>query len=171
VKADSWTWPPVRIFSSSDGTAAIKIVPAPKSFSDTTGTVFTFNPDGSEVVTWSQKLVNAPYSIIVWHGFKWGTRVVTLDTWGNVGYKHALVVYGEKGQVLVDAKLEDLLTLEEIQKHVAQSTSSRWWRNGATTDFEGHGDSVKFIITLSWGKVISVNLNTGEIHSSTTTPK
>lgn len=171
VKADDWSPPPARIFSSSEGTMAIKIIPI--DFDESTGTVFRLNRDGSEEVVWSQKLVNAPLSVYIWRGNGPGhpMRVVTLDTWANAGYKHALVVYDEKGQVILDAKLEDLLTPEEIDKNVWNSVSSRWWRSDATTDFDGDGEHSKFIIKLSWGKVLSVNLKSGAIQSAATASK
>ena len=151
--ADSWLAPKPRIFASSFGDYGLKMIPGEPSAS---ATLFTLNEKGEEQAAWQGPLVNIPYRVYVSDA----GRVVTVDTYARLGYEHALVVYDEKGKVLADYQLEDLLTAEEIKDHVAVTAGSRWWNNDAQIGFSPDGET--FTIELPWGKVIMVDLKTGK---------
>ena len=90
-----------------------------------------------------------------------GGYVVTIDTHYNAGGPHSLVVYGPKGDVVADYHLDDLLTKEEIDKHVTQSVSSRWWARGAEVSIDA--DKGFAVVKLKWGKLLEVSLKTGKL--------
>src|SRR5262249_51057953 len=134
-----------------------KVLPSAKGFADpATGVLFTLGEDGKEKVAWSKELVNMPYRALV----NDRGQVVTIDTYANLGFKHALVVYDSAGKVLGDYALEDLLTKEELEK-VARTVSSRHWA-GSTT-FEFTPDGKHFALTLKGGRVVKVDLATGKL--------
>ena len=91
-----------------------------------------------------------------------GGHLVTLDEWGNAGYKHALVIYDRKGKVVVDCALEHLLLPEELAQLQA-SISSRWWRleEKAGGDVWLDGTAILVKVKTSEGIVMRVDLATG----------
>jgi hypothetical protein len=109
---------------------------------------------GGETTVWERELVNEPLQILVADD---GRHVVTIDTFMRAGYDHSVVVYGEKGGLIADLKLEDLLSREEIDKHVEQSVSSRWWSGGAR--FTIRDKDQRLVVRLKWGKEITVALD------------
>jgi hypothetical protein len=148
--ADSWLPPYSRVFASEDGRAGVELL-VPKTKSDKVKLrLFTF--DGTDrKVAWERTLDYVPHRVFVAPS---GQAVVTMDMWGRVGYDHALVIYDNKGKTIKDAKLEDLLTQQEISEKVMSTVSSRWWSSDAETKFVE--DDVQFEIKLSWGKTIRV---------------
>ena len=169
ARGDSWGWPQPRIFAN--GKYAIKTLPATSvgksgevSFGNSEGVFFTLDEDGKEKVIWQAKLVNIPLRAIVAES---GKYVVTLDTWGHVGYEHCLVVYGgEKGKVIADFKLEDLLTAKEIESLPA-SVTIRGWSDKDIAEFEdrslGYDELVIRMKHKDWAKVIRLSLSSGKI--------
>jgi hypothetical protein len=168
ARGDSWPWPEPRIFAN--GKYAIKTLPAKLvgkngevSFGNSEGIFFTLGEDGKEKVIWRARLVNIPLRAIVAES---GKYVITLDTWGHVGHEHCLVVYGEKGKVIADFKLEDLLTAKEILSLPASETI-RGWSNKDIAEFEDR--SLRYdelIIRMKhkdWTKVIRISLSSGKI--------
>jgi hypothetical protein len=120
VKADSWAPPTARVFASERGNHGLKVVP-PSRFSHATrhkaaATLFTLEPrSGAEKIEWQAALVNVPHRGFV-SSADGPPFVVTVDTWGNLGHAHSLVVYGWGGRVVADFALEDLLTPGEMSK-------------------------------------------------------
>lgn len=161
---DSWTNPGSRVFAATSGERGFKVI-ATRATEGThaaekeaRGVLFYVEEDGTEKVLWDKKLVNIPMCALVSSS---NNCVVTLDTWGRLGYEHALVIYDSKGEVVMDLKLADLLTMEEIEKNVGQSKSSRDWLREADTHFDetaGH-----LVIALKWGKVITIDLKSGKV--------
>jgi hypothetical protein len=160
--ADTWIAPRPQIFAASTGTYGFKTLPpnppVPPLRGRGQGILFALAQDGNETVVWTTELVNIPVQALVSDD---GKYVVTLDTWFRGGYEHCLVIYGEQGQVLADFNLEALLTRDEIANKVQQSFSSRNWLTGAKVGFNDRKNRV--VITLRWGKVISVALRYGRI--------
>ncbi len=161
--ADRWATPGSRIFASSKGEYGFKVMPpaanAPRAHEPRGGgTLFSLDEWGNEKPIWNVRLVNIPVRALVSDD---GKYVVTLDTWGGAGFDHSLVVYGAKGKVVADFKLEELLTPAEIKKHTAPTQTSRRWTHQARFEF----DPLKEQLTLDfkWGKVIRVSLETGKI--------
>jgi hypothetical protein len=152
---DSWLVPKPRIFASQFGDYGLRMIPGEPNAS---ATLFTLSEKAEEQTAWQGPLVNIPHRVYISDN----GRVVTVDTYARVGYEHALVTYDEKGKVLADYRLEDLLTAEEIKAHVVESVSSRWWNTEAQIGFSSE-DGERFVIKLPWGKVIAVDLNTGKL--------
>ena len=75
-----------------------------------------------------------------------------------------MVVYGAGGRVWADYRLDELIESNEIRQHVLPHTvSSLHWAPGATFAFH---EWSHLVITLSWGRVITINLATGAIVSN-----
>jgi hypothetical protein len=119
----------------------------PKFLGASTGVLFARQADGEERVIWSGKLANVPHQVYVTPD---ANRVVTIDTYGRLGFDHSLVVYDENGKALADYQLEDVLTGLEIMRYVKQSVSSRWWAQQATFAFSPNGKH--FFIALKWSQ-------------------
>jgi hypothetical protein len=138
--ADSWATPRPRVFASQGGLYGFKVL-KPVFGRTAVGLLFTLDQDGQETKIWETELVNVPHRVLVPDG---GKRVVTIDTYGRLGYDHSLVVYDEHGKVLADYTLEDLLTDLESQFFVTQSVSSRYWARQATFTF--NSDATQLVI-------------------------
>jgi len=148
--ADSWLPPFSRVFASEDGKAGVELL-VPKSTSEKV-IIRLFAFDGTDrKIAWERTLDYVPHRVFV---APKGDAVATMDMWGRVGYDHALVIYDSSGKTIKDAKLEDLLTHQEISEKVMSTVSSRWWSSGAETKFVE--DGAEFEIKLSWGKTIRV---------------
>ena len=126
--ADTWAPPQPRVFIAEGGRHKFKVL-EPKFLGASTGVLFARQADGKDKVIWSAKLANVPHQVYVTPD---GNRVVTIDTYGSLGFDHSLVVYDEKGEALADYNLEDLLTDLEILRYVKRSVSSRSWAQQAT---------------------------------------
>ena len=146
--ADTWAPPRPCVFASESGTYGFKVL-EPKFLGTSTGLLFELDADGKERTVWSGKLVNVPHRV---HVAEDGKRVVTIDTYGNLGHDHSRVVYDDKGIVLADYKLEEFLTPVEIQlQHVREylagrfsspnpsTVSSRHWARHAIFAFTPEG--------------------------------
>jgi hypothetical protein len=160
VCADDLIAPGPRIYAQSlSGKYALKILPgADKS----EGVFFTLDKDGKEEVIWRTKLVNIPGPAIITEN---GKYVITLDTFGRID-EHCLVVYGEKGKVIVDFKLQDLLTAKEIDS-IPSTVTMRGWHDKGIAEFEdrsiGYDDLLIQMKHKGWSKVIRISLSSGKI--------
>jgi hypothetical protein len=181
VSAQSWPAPSPQVFASVSGTYGFKTQPSqsndcrpglPESalgaarrrcdvFGMSQGMLFTLAPDGTEAVVWKGFLLNVPHRAIVTDD---GKYVVTLDVWARLGYERCLVIYDEHGIVVASFDLEALLSKEEITKFVFQADGSREWLRGGKVEFNDRSDRV--VVTLSWGKVISIVLADGKIDAA-----
>jgi hypothetical protein len=168
ARGDSWGWPQPGIFAN--GKYGFKTVPAKTvdkngavAFGNSEGVFFTLDEDGKEKVIWRATLVNIPLRAII---AQTGKYVITLDTWGHVGYEHCLVIYGDKGKVIADFKLEDLLTAKEIAILPA-TVSIRGWSDKDIAEFEdrslGFDELVISMKYKDWAKVIRISLASGKI--------
>ena len=160
--ADDWGAPRPRIFASPSGRFGFKLIPDKPALrrdaAPDRAVLFTLDDDGKEQAVWDKRLVNTPLFV---HVADTGEHVVTIDSHYNAGGPHSVVLYGPKGVVVADLALEDLLTKDEIAKHVTQSVSSRWWATGADVRIDNHKQRV--VIKLTWGKEIVVSLKTGKV--------
>ncbi len=180
--SDEWEAPHPAIFAAEDGSIAIKVQPGRISDKKPSAraALFRLNRDGSEQILKQFRLVNIPVRVLVPE-----TQVnyfVTLDKWSSVGYEHTLVIYNSNGKVVHSLRLEDLLTEKEILDHVKQTESSRWWREGASFNFEipttehskedksgkviyvdSYPEQARLNILFPWGKKISIRLSTGKV--------
>ena len=164
VRAEKWPPPKPRIFAQPNGNYAVKILP------DTSeGVYFTLDERGEEKVMWRAKLVNIPLRVMLVESAKGGKYVqyvITIDTWARIGGEHCLVVYGEKGKVIADFRLEDLLTAKEIES-LATEGSGPHWSATDITDFEDRSlQWDELIIRMKhkgWTKVLRLSLSTGKL--------
>lgn len=157
ASADDWVAAGPQLFGSgsSYGFKAL-----PKSLN---GVLFSIDDDGKEQVIWSKQLVNFPHRAFVAGD---GKHVVTIDTYADLGREHSVVVYDDKGKVLCDYRLEELLTEQEIRDRVIQTSPNRWWAEGASFLFRYEEEHIKYFdITLNWEKVITVNLDSGKLET------
>lgn len=152
--AEQWPAPTPRVFASRWGNHGFKLL-KPEFGGVSEGVLFPLDADGQEQIVWQAKLVNTPHQVIVDDE---GKYVATIDTYGILGYAHALVIYGDQGKVIRDFKLEELLSKDEIAK-IDRSESSRVWADKADFKLEsGH-----LVLRLSWGKAVRVELASGKV--------
>ena len=174
--------PQPKLFASVYGTYALKTLPDVASVGTQTrtegvhspaqagqivgtseGVFFTLDEHAKEKLIWRAKLVNIPNRAILVES---GKHVITLDSWRSAGFDHCLVVYGEKGKVIADFKLEDLLTAKEIDGLPA-SVTHRSWSDKDVAEFEDRSrEEDKLIIRMKyngWAKVIRLSLSTGKL--------
>jgi hypothetical protein len=155
VLADSWDTPKPKDFTSPSGNRTFKLTlgERPGFFGAGNGALILHDKNGKEKTVWQRQLVNIPHQAFVSDK---SNHVVTVDTYARLGFQNSLVLYGEDGKVLATYQLEDLLTSKEIRDKVKRTVSSRWWASGAKFGFSPDGN--EFIATLSWGKVIKIDL-------------
>ena len=169
--------PQPKLFASEYGSYALKILPDVSSVGSrrrtegvhdgvqavqivgtSEGVFFALDENAKEKVIWRAKLVNIPNRAILVES---GKYVITLDSWRSVGFDHCLVVYGEKGKVIADFKLEDLLTAKEMEG-LSGSVTYRGWFAG----FEDRSRQDELVIRMKhkdWAKVIRLSLSSGKI--------
>lgn len=157
--------PQPKLFSSVYGYYALKILPdvssvgtrkrtegvhraeqAGQIVGNSEGVFFTLDENAKEKVIWGAKLVNIPNRAILVES---GKYVITLDSWRSVGFDHCLVVYGEKGKVIADFKLEDLLTAKEIEGLPGEVTSREWSEN-YMAEFEDRSRQDELVIRMKY---------------------
>jgi hypothetical protein len=153
ASADTWDSPKPRDYTSPSRNRTFKIVPPENWVSGTAqGALVLHGKDGRQKTVWQRKLVNLPHQAFVCDH---SDHVVTIDTYARLGYQHTLVLYGKDGKVLADYQLEDLLSEEEIRRHVVRTISSQRWADGK---FGFSSDGKEFVAQLGWGKVIRIDL-------------
>lgn len=86
--------------------------------------------------------------------------VVTLDDFERGGSAHAVVVYGPRGQKMLDLRLKQVLAASDW-KHVQRDKKSLQWLEGATSAFNAEGD--EFVIRLAWGTQVTIELKRGRV--------
>lgn len=108
---------------------------------------------GGGRVQWERPLVNdvAPAAVLVRDD---GRFVVTLGEYRKGGARHALVIYGERGQLLRHFILTDLLGADDWQ-HVRKTRDNVEWLKDADLAFV---ETDRFVIDLEWGKKLTVDL-------------
>jgi hypothetical protein len=153
--ADSWAAPTPRVFGSKWGSRGFKVL-RPTFSGPSEGVLFRLDADGKEQIVWGAKLVNTPHRVLVDDS---GKFVATIDTYAHLGFAHSLVIYGDKGKVIRDFKLEDLLTQDEIRNNLVLSETSRHWAEKCEFQME----SDRLVLRLNWGRVIRIELATGKV--------
>lgn len=152
--ADKWPAPTPKVFASRWGNHGFKLL-KPEFGGVSEGVLFRLDADGQEQIVWQGKLVNTPHQVVVDDE---GKYLATIDTYGILGYAHALVIYGDQGKIIRDFKLEEILSKDEIAK-LDHSESSRVWADKADFKIEsGH-----LVLQLRWGKTIRVELASGKV--------
>lgn len=114
---------------------------------------------GRPRLRWERPLVNeiAPMHAAVRDD---GRFVVTLGEFPYGGVHNALVIYGDKGQLLRHFLLTDLLESEDWQ-HVERTGKRIKWLDDVKLGFESHPDH--FVAKLKWDRELRVDLKTLQI--------
>jgi len=115
--ADKWGEPQTKKFNSDNSKFYFLMRPNDKS------TLFNAT-DNSPI--WSRKLPNIPITILISDD---GKYVVTLDTWGHIGYGDMVVIYNADGEIIERYSLEDFLSKDQIY-NLPHSVSSIHWGKG-----------------------------------------
>lgn len=121
ARADSWASPKLKTVSSPSGAYTVTMKPGGNNSSPT----LTLQKGSKRV--YERRAINstAPVNVLVGDG----GHVVTFDDYHDAGYDHALVVYAPDGKLVIDRRLEEILTSDELA-NVDMSVSSRWWIDG-----------------------------------------
>ena len=160
--ADTWSRPEEKIVESPNAKYRLSLVPGDyKKKTPPTIALEKLNHQKNEIL-YKRALVNeiSPVKIYVSDlGY-----VITLNDWGRSGFKHSLVIYDQKGNIIRDSRLEDIFTEEEIKAKVKHTISSRWWLYlGETPYFNDNS----FVITTLWGTILNINIIDGKINQKT----
>ena len=107
--ADDWAQPRALIYASPTGRHGLKVTPT--SFQEAKARLFALTEQGGETDVWNRQLVNVPMN--VWIAGD-GNSVVSVDTYGRLGYAHSLVVYGKAGEVVADYALKTCLATKKL---------------------------------------------------------
>lgn len=150
ARADKWGSPRDLAATSPSGTVAVRVRPEVGK-----GVSITVTRGGKDATF---RGVN-PEAPVVAFACDDGS-VVTLNDWANVGFEHALVIYGPGGRVVADRHLEELLLPEELTTKTERSVSSRWW---LADDEPARCDGARFLAPTRWGTTLAVALADGAI--------
>jgi hypothetical protein len=149
-----------RVFASASGDHVFRV--GRKGADLPEGALVAIQDNFRERSIWRARLVNVPARIFVPDD---GRTVVAVDNAGcRFGLEHSVVVYGMGGRVLADYRLEDILSEREIRQHIQQTMAGRLWTEKARFDFDPSGKA--FVITLAWGREVTIHLPTGAILGS-----
>lgn len=142
---------PQRSAESDEGTYEVRVERGSAKERCTATVVRTKGAKRGEV--WSGPLVNetAPMQLFVRDD---GAFLVTLDEARRGGARNAIVVYGDKGQLLRHWLLPDVLHADDW-KHVKRSKRAIEWLDGAEGRFE---DNDSFVIALKWEREVVIDL-------------
>jgi hypothetical protein len=162
ARADDLIAPGPRVYAqAARGRYAIKILPT-ALVDKSEGVFFTLDEDGKEKEIWRTKLVNIPGRALITEN---GKYVITLNTFLQID-EHCLVIYGEKGKVIADFKMEDLLTAKEIES-IPRTVTMRGWHEKGIAEFEdrsfGFDELLIRMRHKDWAKVIRISLPSGKI--------
>jgi len=108
---------------------------------------------------WREKLVNevAPCHALIRND---GRFIVTLDEFRRGGAAHAVVIYGERGQLLREFDLRELLHGDDW-KHVTVERRAIEWSADAGLAFVDAPP--QFVIKLKWNREIRIDLEQAQI--------
>ena len=140
------------------------------------GRLYTFDIDGRERVVWERRMMAVHGSVLIGpskfvaQGGRYVERVpvVALGPSCPVGTNPVLTLYGPDGTLVADYDLEELLSKDELTR-VPVSSVGRHWLQGGSTSFDAALHA--FAITLSWGRVIHIDLETGRMVPDVTVVK
>ncbi len=149
---------PLRKAESSNARFLLEVRPGRLGMEATRGCKATLydRGEGRPRPRWSRYLANdaAPELAVVRDD---GRFVVTLDEYQRGGARHAVVIYGERGELLRHFLLSDLLGPADWE-HVRKSARKIEWLPGAEVAFDPQRD--EFEIVLRHGRKIRIDLRT-----------
>jgi hypothetical protein len=93
-----------------------------------------YRNDFRERRIWRARLITYPSRVLVPDD---GRSVVTIDNGScGSGREHTVVVYGERGRIVANLRLQDILTEKEIREKVSHAVSGPDWIEKASFSFE-----------------------------------
>ena len=163
ARADTWAPPTPAIFGTESGATGCKVLAIGMRLRmghASRAEIFRLNDAGREVVVRRFRLVNIPHKVMLIND---GEFIVTIDTYGSLGYAHSIVIYNRAGRLLADLALEDFLSVHDIRS-VSHSASSRDWTRDARIRTDVVGASL--LIDMPNGRKLSIELATGRVTRS-----
>jgi hypothetical protein len=146
-----------RLFASESGIHILRV--GQKRGQLPEGTLIAIRDDFGEQRIWRARLINVPARVIVTDD---GRTVVTIDNAGcGFGREHSVVVYGERGRMIADLRLEDILDPDEIQRQIPHSMAGRLWTEKASFSFNRVSGALA--IAFDWGRHVTIDLLTGKV--------
>ncbi len=146
-----------RLFASESGGHAFRLSGKPGKLPE--GTLVAIRNDFRDRRIWRTRLITVPSRVLVPDD---GRSVVTIDSGAcRSGREHAVVVYGERGRIVANLRLQDILTEKEIREKVRHSMSGPDWATNASFSFERLGGALA--IKFDWGTYVTVDLPTGMV--------
>lgn len=154
--------PPLREARSANGRFTLRIDPGPSGTAGRACTAVLFGRAEAGAApqrVWERSLVNdvAPVQAFVRDD---GRCVVTLDEHGRGGARHAVVVYGPRGELRRHFLLSDLLSAEDWT-HVRREGRELAWLRGARCRFDEPAE--QFVIELAWDQSIRIDLRSLQV--------
>jgi hypothetical protein len=116
--------------------------------------LFFVDENSNKSLIWERNLVNPMFPVKCKIADS-GKFVATFDDWGSLGYKNAVVVYGEEGKFIKSFALEDILSKSEISV-LPVSISSRPWLSFAKFE-ENEGETWLIVATYAGEKRINLD--------------
>jgi hypothetical protein len=153
---DRWGMPRPRFFASDSGAYGFALAPGPAGplQQQWQGMLFRINPSGEMAVVWKRELVNVPHQLFVSDE----GHVVTVDSHGQAGGRHSLVLYSPDGSIVAEYAMEDVISKEEISR-TSSSISSRWWAPPTGYYFTRGA----FVVPFQYGPSVILRLSDGSI--------
>ncbi len=153
--ADSWRPAETRLINSPSGNFSLLVAPSDSQSNAQLMLIKRVANDGLHTFQFPAVNSHAPASAFVTDD----GLVLTLNEWGNLGYDHAIVIYGKDGKVVLDRRLDEVFNAREIDNFL-QSASSRWWL-ARTEPIEMQGNTVR--MTSVSGQPVYVYLEKGQV--------
>ena len=154
--------PPLREARSANGRFTLRIDPGQSGTGGRACTAVLFGRAEAGAAPqrlWERSLVNdvAPGQALVRDD---GRCVVTLDEYGRGGARHAVVVYGPRGELRRHFLLSDLLSAEDW-RHVQREGQELSWLRGARCRFDQAAEQL--VIELAWDQIIRIDLRSLQV--------
>ncbi|MEW6251755.1 MAG: hypothetical protein AB1716_14010 [Planctomycetota bacterium] len=160
---------PLREAASASGSYLLRVEPGRPGREDRPCEAVLLARGGessAERAVWRRTLVNdvAPLRAFIRDD---GRFVITLDEFRRGGARHAVVIYGARGELLRHFLLQDLLQRDDWP-HVRTGRRELKWLEGARFAFDDPRE--QFVITLAWGRTVRIDLRLLAVVNETGTP-
>ncbi len=140
ARADTWPAPEVRIITSPDRSALVRVQPADRQGQYASAIVMRFDMNSREfrkLAEFPLRNRTAPHDVVITDG---GSFLVTFDDWGQLGRtENVIVIYRGTGELVRAWTLEELFSKTELATFV-HSVSSTWWRGAVRVLDRGSAD-------------------------------
>ncbi|WP_457795373.1 hypothetical protein [Horticoccus sp. 23ND18S-11] len=152
VRGDTWEAAALKIVTSIDGSALLRITPGDGNKLAATAILMRFDSktgDYRKVSQFPLKNRIAPCDTLITDNAEF---IVTFDDWASIGRsENVVVLYRGTGELVRAWSLQDLFSEPEIQTFT-RTSSSTWWR-GDVVVIEGSGPDPRIQILTARGMV------------------